>query len=59
MCYWLIPNYGKQIADTTIQNVTSEYPMNPEIKKAIDQYEKDLRQILDYTNFKVEAVGSG
>ena len=59
MCYWLIPKFRKQIADTTVHNVTDEDMRNPDIKETAYQFEKYLRQILDDTNFNVGAVGSG
>ena len=59
MCYWLITKSGKNISDATVQHVTAEYMRNPDIKEAVDQFEKYIIQILDDTKFKLEAVGSG
>ena len=59
MCYWLIKKSGKNIADATVQHVAAEYMRNPDIKEAVDQFEKYIIQILDDTKFKLEAVGSG
>ena len=44
--YWIITKSRKQISDANVQHVTAEDMGNPDIKEALDQFGKDLRQIL-------------
>ena len=54
MCYWLIPQSGIPISDTTVQHVTLEDIRNPAIKKQIDEFDEELTKRLDDSNFVIQ-----
>ena len=53
MCYWLIPESGSLIANTSVQHVIRDDYMNPEIKQLIDQFNTNLADRLDDKNFTI------
>ena len=53
MCYWLIPESGNLIANTSVQHVIRDDYMNPDIKQQIDRFNTNLANRLDDTNFTV------
>ena len=49
MCYWLIPESGSLIANTSVQHVIRDDYMNPDIKQQIDKINTNLVERLDDT----------
>ena len=55
MCYWLMPVSGVPVANTTVQHVTRDDMLDPDIKRDILQFDVELRERLNDENFKLES----
>ena len=51
MCYYLIPESGLLIANTSVQHVIRDDYMNQDIKRQIDEFNAKLTERLNDTNF--------
>eukprot|EP00804_Cyclotella_cryptica_P025206 CCRYP_010330-RA/>CCRYP_010330-RA protein AED:0.37 eAED:0.37 QI:0/0/0/1/1/1/2/0/416 len=54
MCYWIMPVSGIPISDTTVQHVTTEDLLNPDIKSQVDKFNEKLVAWIDDTNHRVK-----
>ncbi|KAL7523584.1 hypothetical protein ACHAWF_000579, partial [Thalassiosira exigua] len=55
MCYWILSNSGKVIAETTIQHVVRDDLLDPTLKKLVDDFNERMERRLDEENFKIDA----
>ena len=53
MCYWLMPKSGVAVSNTTVQHVTRDDMLDPNIQQEITVFNKTLTERLDDTNFKL------
>ena len=51
MCYWIIPESGIPITDTTVQHVTRDDLHDPAISALVERFNSTLTNRLDDTNF--------
>ena len=51
MCYWIALANGHIIAETTVQHVTRDELNDPEIKSQIEQFDRQMLERMDDTNF--------
>lgn len=51
MCYWLMPVSGIPIVNSTVQHVTAEDLRSTEIKERVDDFNRQVDERLDDTNF--------
>ena len=51
MCYWLIPESGIPISETTVQHVTKDDLAIPEVEAKVTSFNKAMDECLDDTNF--------
>jgi hypothetical protein len=54
MCYWLIPESGIVIANTSVQHVIADDYLQPAIKLQIDRFDAALIERLDDANFMLD-----
>ncbi|KAL7525108.1 hypothetical protein ACHAWF_001216, partial [Thalassiosira exigua] len=55
MCYWILSNNGRVIAETTVQHVVQDDLLNPTLKKLVDDFNERMERRLDKANFKIDA----
>ena len=53
MSYWVMPVSGKTVSDTTVQHVTRDDMLKPEVKEKIEEFDTKLKLRLDDTNFQL------
>jgi hypothetical protein len=51
MCYWIIPESGVPVTDTTVQHVTRDDLHDPSISTQVEAFNAALTQRLDDSNF--------
>ena len=56
MCYWVITESGKVIAETTVQHVTRDDLLDPEIVSQVEKFTTNLDKRLDDENFWIERM---
>ena len=49
MPYWIIPIYGQPVAETTLQHVTRDDMIDPDIAVQIKSFDQALNECLDDT----------
>ena len=54
MCYWLIPESGIVIANTSVQHVVLDDTLQPRISRLIDKFDAALTERLDDANFMLD-----
>jgi hypothetical protein len=54
MCYWLIPESGILVANTSVQHVIENDHLNPDIKRQINSFNAGLAKRLEDDNFKMD-----
>lgn len=54
MCYWLIPESGILVANTSVQHVIENDHLNPDIKRQINSFNAGLAERLEDDNFKMD-----
>ena len=52
LCYWLLLSTGHVVARTTVQHVTREDILNPEVKAMITEFDEAIVDRLDDQNFQ-------
>jgi Reverse transcriptase (RNA-dependent DNA polymerase) len=57
LSYWLITDSGKIISKTSVEHVTRDDFLQPNLKAEIDCFNKRITESLDDTNFAVEGDG--
>ena len=57
LCYWLVTENGKVIARTTVQHVTRDDYLDDKVKQQIEQFDTNLENRLDDTNFYTDQAG--
>ena len=57
MCYWVLTVSGKVISRTSVQHVTRDELLDPEMIEIITKFDKDLEKRLDDTNFTNPEAG--
>ena len=56
MCYWVMPVSGVPLARTTVQHVTRDDMLDPDIAGQIEQFNEKLNARLDDTNHAIEQI---
>ena len=54
LCYWLLLPSGKVIARTTVQHVTREDMLNDDVRRMIDEFDRNVDERLDDQAFLAE-----
>lgn len=57
LCYWLVTPAGRFVSRTTVQHVTREDYVNPDIKRQIDEFNDQLAEAMRDDNFAIEGDG--
>ena len=53
MCYWILQENGQVIAETTVQHVTTADLRDPNIKSRVEEFNTNVNERLDDTNFRL------
>ena len=54
MPYWIMPISGQPIAETTVQHVTRDDIIDPDISVQIKSFDKELTERLEDVNFTID-----
>jgi hypothetical protein len=58
MCYWIITSDGIPISESTVQHVTRDDMLEPEIMNQIEEFNEALTTRLDDSNFGIAGMGN-
>ncbi len=59
LCYWILTKTGQILARMTVQRVTKDKSMSPEMRVMFVSFDKHITQQLDDANFTINPVGEG
>jgi hypothetical protein len=51
LCYWLVTDSGQAVSKTLVEHVTRNNYLHKEIKKQIEDFDKELKGCLNDSNF--------
>jgi hypothetical protein len=54
MCYWLMPESGIVVANTSVQHIIQDDHNNPSIQQKIDRFDASLAERLSDANFMMD-----